>query len=78
MCFSIAWLINILIWLIVIGAILAIVKLILPKILANFGDAGSTAMGIINILIWAVVMIAVVIFAGDIIVCLLSRMPRIA
>lgn len=41
MCFSLAWLMNVLIWLVVVGAVVAVVRLLLPLVLAQFGGAGT-------------------------------------
>ena len=72
MCFSLSWLLSVLIWLIVIGAVIAIVKIILPPILANFGAPGVMAVQILTIIMWAIFMVALVIFAFQMISCLLG------
>lgn len=80
-CFSLQWLGQILVWLIVIGAVVAIIKLILPLALGWLGGPGSIIVRIIEIVLWAVVAIFVVLFAIDMIQCLLGaggglHMPR--
>lgn len=72
MCFSLAWLVNLLILLIVLGAVVAIIRLVLPRILANFGDPGVLIGQILNIILWAVVLIAIVVFAFELLSCLLG------
>lgn len=83
MCFSLVWIREILIWLVVLGAVWAILKIIVPLILSQLGiTLGAIGTAIIRIL-WivfiAAVLIAVVIFAFDMISCLLgsgSVIPR--
>lgn len=81
MCFSLQWLGQVLVWLIVIGACVAIIKLILPMALGWLGGPGAIVVQIITIVLWAVVAIFVVWFAIDMIQCLLGaggglHMPR--
>jgi hypothetical protein len=74
MCFSLAWFAQALIWLIVIVAIMAIVKILVPWILSKLGgvDTGPL-MAIINIVFWAFIAIAIVYFAVMLIGCLLGE-----
>ena len=75
MCLSLGWLENLLIWLIVIVAVVAILKIVVPLVLSQIGVAGTTILQIINIVVWAIVLIAIVIFAFEMIGCLLSLHP---
>jgi hypothetical protein len=61
---------NVLIWLVVIGAVIAVIKLLLPYVLAQFGAGGTLVMQVLNIIIWAVILIAIIIFAFDLLSCL--------
>ncbi len=70
MCFSLSWVENVLIWLVVLGAFVAIMKILLPLVLGAFGWAGDTLMRIINIIIVAVIVIFLIIFAFDLLSCL--------
>lgn len=70
MCFSLAWLMNVMIWLVVVGAVVAVVRLLLPLVLAQFGAGGALVMQILNIIMWAVILIAIIIFAFDLLSCL--------
>lgn len=72
MCFDLHWVMTVLIWLVVIGAVIAIVRLLLPQVLANFGAAGTLVLQILNIVIWASVLIAIIIFAFELISCLVG------
>jgi len=70
MCFSLEWVEQLLIWLIIVGAIVALLKLLVPMILSNLGWAGATVMAAINIVMWAVICIFLVYFIFDLIACL--------
>jgi len=70
MCFSLEWVEQLLIWLIIVGAIVALLKLLVPMILRNLGWAGATIMQAINIVMWAVICIFLVYFIFDLIACL--------
>lgn len=80
MCFSLGWLQQILIWAIVIGAVIAIIKLVVPFALAQLGGGGILAQ-IINIALWAFVAIMIVYIAFALISCLLGggglALPRL-
>lgn len=69
-CFSLAWLSQILIWLVIIVAIFAILKLIVPWVLSQIGVEGGIILQIINIILWAFVAICVIYFAFAVISCL--------
>lgn len=70
MCFSIGWIEQILVWLVIIVAIVAFVRLLLPYILGQLGAAGNVVMQAINIFIWAVVAIFLIYFIFELISCL--------
>jgi hypothetical protein len=70
MCFSLAWLEQLIVWLIVVSAVVAIIKLVIP-----FLDSltGMPIIGrILMIVLWAVVAIAVVIIVFGLLSCLLG------
>lgn len=71
-CFTLAWLEQVFIWLIVVGAIVALIKLCLPWVLANLGQPGGTIIAAIKIVLWAIVAILVVYFIFDLVSCLLG------
>lgn len=70
MCFSLAWIQQLLIWLVIICAIVAILRLFLPWIAGKLGDAGSIVIGVLNIVLWAFVVICVIYFVFALISCL--------
>jgi hypothetical protein len=72
MCFSLGWLQQILIYLVVIGAIFAIIKLVVPLALTHFGAAGGVLAQIINILMWAFIVILIIYIAFAVISCLMG------
>ncbi len=69
MCFSLMWLVQILIWIVVICAIIAIFRLVLPIVLSWLGVAGGVVMQVLNILLIAFVIIVMLYFAYDLITC---------
>lgn len=80
MCFSLLWLEQMFIYLIVIGAVIAIIRLLLPLVFANWGAPGNVIGQVINIILWAVVACFVVYVCFALISCLiggggLSLMP---
>lgn len=81
MCFSLGWLAQLLVWIVIAVAIFAILKLLIPWVLAQLGAAGSIIAQVINIVLWAVICIFVIYICFDLISCLLSmsggfRLPR--
>jgi hypothetical protein len=73
MCFSLEWLKDLLIWLVVVAAVVAIVRLLLPMVLAPLGPPATMVLQVVNIIVWAFVAIVVIVFAFDALMCL----PRI-
>ena len=88
MCFSLAWVEQLLIWLICVCAIgliwlicvcaiVGILRLVLPFVLTQLGVGGGVIMQAINIVIWAVIAVFVVVVCFDLIGCLGGlRLPR--
>ena len=72
MCFSLAWIEQLLVWLVIVCAVVAILRLLLPFVAAQLGGAGGTVMAAINIVLWAVVCIFVIYFCFALIECLIS------
>jgi hypothetical protein len=69
MCFSAAWFVNLLIWLIVICAVVAVFRLVLPIVLGWLGVAGGVVMQVLNIILIAFVLIVLVWFCYDLLTC---------
>ena len=74
-CFSIAWLVQLVVWLIIVCAIAAICKLLLPYVFNALGVAGGVVLQVINIIIVAVVAIFVIYVLYDLISCV--SFPRV-
>lgn len=76
MCFSLAWLQQILILCIVIGGVFAILKLLIPYVLtqmgATVGPGLTVVISAVKIVIWCIIAICVVIICFELIGCLLS------
>jgi len=75
-CFSLAFLEQLLIWLVVIAAIVALIKLIVPVIVGPLGVAGATVVRALNIIVWCIVAIAMIVLIFDLLNCLIG-MPRL-
>ena len=83
MCFSLAWLQQLLIWIVIVGAIVAILQLFLPWVVSQAGFLGGAVdvlLQIIKIVVWAIVVIFVIYVAFDLIQCLAGsgglRLPK--
>jgi hypothetical protein len=74
MCFSLAWLENVLIWAVVVIVVVVLLRLVIGAALPHLGFAGDAlvfAARIVSIVVWAVVVIAIIMFVFDLISCLL-------
>jgi hypothetical protein len=65
-----------LIWIVVICAVVAILRLLLPYVLGWLGVSGDLVMRVINILIAAIVIIAIIYLVIDVLSCL-GGAPRL-
>lgn len=70
-CFTLGYIEQLLIWLIVLGAFVACVRLLLPNILGTF-PGGALILQILNIIMWAVVLIFCVILVFDLLSCVVG------
>lgn len=71
-CLSAGFFFSLAIWLVVVGALYALIKLILPAVLANFGGPGTLLARAIQIILYAVLLIAVLYLIWDLVECLLG------
>jgi len=69
-CFSLGWIEQLCIWLIIVFAIVAIIRLLVPFLAGMIGI--PVVAQIINIVLWAVVAIMCVYIIFALIACLLS------
>lgn len=81
MCFGLAWIEQVLIWIVVVCAIIALLRLLVSFVLPKLGLGGEIVSFVVRavwILIWAIVCIAAIIFIFDLIACLLPSigLPR--
>lgn len=70
MCFSWAWLEQILVWLVIVGAVFAILRLLIPYVLSQLGAGGGVISQAINIILWAIIAIMVIYICFALISCL--------
>jgi hypothetical protein len=60
MCFGLQWFESLLIWLIIVGGVIALVRLLLPMALTMIGGPSGYLMSAINIIIWVAIALFVV------------------
>lgn len=72
MCFSLAWVEQLCIYLIFVIGIIAIIRLLVPWALAQLGGGGGIIAGIINIVLWMVVAIFVVYLVFALLACVVG------
>jgi hypothetical protein len=69
-CFSLSAVEHLLIWLVVLCAVVAFVRLVMPAVFAQLGQPGSVVIGALNIVMWAVVCVVLIIVVFDLLSCL--------
>lgn len=70
MCFSLSWLEQMLVWLVIVCAIVAVIRLLVPWIT---GVLGVPIIGqVLNIILWAVIAIVCIYIIFALLSCLLS------
>lgn len=73
MCFSLAYIVQLLILFVVIAATVAIVRILVPWICGVMGvGVPGPILQILGILLWAVVIICVILLAANLLGCLLG------
>lgn len=72
-CFSFQWLEQVLVWLVIIGAIVAILRLLIPWIVSM---TGVPIIGqALEIILWAIIAIYVIYFIFALLGCLGGGLP---
>lgn len=71
-CISLGLIEHLLIWLVILGAVVGIVRLLLPLALGWLGAAGAVITQALSIVLYAVVVIFVIAICFDLISCLLG------
>jgi hypothetical protein len=80
MCFGLEWIKDVLIWLVVICAVIALLRLLVSFVLPRLGlgaEILSFIVSAVTILMWAIICIAALIFIFDLIACLAPSVPRL-
>ena len=76
-CFSLLWLKDLLIWLVILVAIFAILNLLIPFVLRHaggvLGEGVNIVIAALRIVFWALVVIVVIIICFDLISCLIGH-----
>lgn len=72
-CFSLAWVVSILIWAVVVAVVYAIVTLLLGKI--PLGEPWPTVVRVVTIVMWGIVAVAIIYFLADLVSCALGGGP---
>ena len=69
MCFSLLWLVQTLVWIVVVAAVVAILYLVVPYLLNMLGIASGVVMQVIRIIVAAIIIIAVLWMLYDLVTC---------
>ena len=81
MCFSLLWLRDLLIYIVIICAIVAFVKLLLPIVLKYAGEWAAVISQAVHIIMWAIITIILIYIVFALFSCLLGggglRLPRL-
>lgn len=72
-CFSLAWILQLLVSAIVVAVVYGIVMIVLPKI--PLGEPWPTVVQIVRLILWGLVAIAVVYFLFDLVACAFGGHP---
>lgn len=73
-CFSLAWLEQLLIWIVVVCVLVGIVKVLMPLVMGLFGapPGGGAVMTILGYVLWGIAAVFVIIFVIDLVSCALG------
>lgn len=75
-CFSLAWVVQLLIWAVVVAVVYGIVMLLLPKI--PLGEPWPTVVQIVRLIMWGFIAVAIIYFLADLIGCALGYGPIVS
>jgi hypothetical protein len=73
MCFSLSWLEQLLVWLVIVAAVIAILRLLVPWVASQFGI--PLVAQVLNIILWAIVVIFVIYICFALLSCLAGGPP---
>lgn len=71
MCFSLGYIAQLCIWIVIVCAIVAVIRIIIPWI-ASFVALPGPVLAIINIILWAVICIAAIYIIFGLLSCLFA------
>lgn len=81
MCMSVGFFFAFCIWLVLIVCGYLLIKLILPRLLAQLGGPGTLLAQALNIILWGAMMILVLYILWDLVECLIGsggvKMPAL-
>ena len=73
MCISLAFIAQLLIWIVIVSAVVAIIRVLVPWVAAHLGGGDwSIIVSVLNIVLWAVVAIFIINIVVALIGCLLG------
>lgn len=75
-CLSLGFLQNLLVWLVVVGGIYAIVKILLPYILGPLGAAGAVITQVLGVVMWIALALIVIYVVFALLGCLVGAPLR--
>ena len=79
MCFSLQWLESFLVWLVIVCAVVALIRLLIGFIIPKLGVGAEVASVVVRalwIVMWAIICVALIYFIFDLIMCLGPSLPR--
>lgn len=80
MCFSLPWLEQLCVWIVIVVALISALRVVIPWI-ASWAQLPAPVIAIINIIIWAVICIVAIYIIFDLLACLLGSggvgLPRL-
>ena len=72
MCFSLEWLKNLLIWIVIVCVIVGMIRVLISFVIPKLGIGGEVVaviVRILTILLWGIVCIALIVFVFDLVAC---------
>ena len=79
MCFSMPWLLQLCVWIVIAVALVSILRIVIPWI-ASWAGLPAPILAILNIVIWAIICIVALYIIFDLLSCLLGGglgLPRL-
>ena len=71
-CFSMQWLEQLLVYCVILMAVFAIIRLVVPWALSKFGGDFAIVGQVINIILWAIVIVLIIYIVFGLLSCLMS------